>query len=877
MHYKSKEEVLKELSVDPRYGVGTDEIASRRARFGANVMESAKKKSLCLRVLVAFSEPMLLILCFALAITFGVNVGKYARTGDGDFTECVGIFIALVTSVTITVVMEGRSEKAFELLSAVSDRTVVKVRRGGEVTLVPQSEIVAGDVLILESGCKVAADGRVILSENLSADESALTGESKPRAKRADAVIRKDAPLAERINCVYGGTVITSGSGETVVTAVGNNAEIGKIAQELKIKNKVSSPLDEKLSRLGKAVTIIGGVSAAVVFIVSLIRLILAGNASFASVQEIFIESVVLIVAAVPEGLPTIVAISLSLNVLKLAKENALIKKLVVAETAGCVSVICSDKTGTLTQNKMVVEDFFGRDGKRTDKIPKVVRDNIIYNSTADAAREKGKLVWAGNPTERALLGKIFASPTEKLAAIRAAAEVAEREEFTSDRKYSSAKTRINGTFCTFYKGAFEKIAALCKEDGALSAARRETENCAENARRVIAFAHSEGENVVYDGFAAITDPVRPDVKTSVELCGKAGIAVKILTGDNAATAFAVARELGIAKTRAEVINAADAERMNDAALTSALKRVSVIARSTPLMKLRVVNLLKKAGEVVAVTGDGINDAPAIKQADIGIAMGSGSEIAKEAGDIVLLDDSFTTIVKAISFGRNVYCNFQRFIMFQLSVNFSAVMTVLACLFSGVKSPFNALQLLWLNIIMDGPPALTLGFEAPQKELMNDKPKRRSGNLVTKKTAARILAHSVYMAGIITAQTLFNFMRVPAAENATVVFTTFVFFQLFNAFNSRQVGYKSIFMGFFSNRLMLLAFGAVTALQVVITQFGGAAFGTAPLSPLSWAKVIAVSSTILFISEASKAAYRVYLRVSGKIAPPKLSALSAKR
>ena len=873
MHTKSRDEVLKQLSVDERYGLTAEEIAPRRAKWGANVLHRAKQKTLIMRVLEAFCEPMLLILCFALAITLGVNVGKFIRTGEGDFIECTGIFAAVVISVIITVVMENRSEKAFELLSSLSDKTLVRVRRDGEIKLVPQSETVVGDVVILSGGDRVVADGRVIKSENLSVDESTLTGESKPRRKRADVPVKEKAPLAERINMVYGGTLVSGGSGEMVVTAVGSDAEIGKIAGELRTKNRISSPLNEKLSRLGKGVTLLGGVSAAIVFAVSLIRLIASGGADFMSVQEIFIESVVLIVAAVPEGLPTIVAISLSLNVLKLARENALIKKLVVAETAGCVSVICSDKTGTLTCNRMEVSDLCSGRNFSAGRLPDIIRDNIIANTAAVAARVKGKPEWAGSPTECALLRLVYPAPTEKLVEDRAAFGVTDREEFTSEKKYSSAKTHKNGHFCVFYKGAFEKISAMCDfAEGQYAAAKNRVQSYASDAKRVIAFAHYDGERTVFDGFAALSDPVRKDVKQSVEQCKRAGIAVKILTGDNAETAFAVAKELGIAHGRDQVLNAADAERMTDAALTNALGRVTVIARSTPLMKLRAVNLLKSAGEVVAVTGDGINDAPAIKQADIGIAMGSGSEIAKEAGDIILLDDSFTTIVKAISFGRNVYSNFRRFIMFQLSVNLSAVAVVLACLFAGLKSPFNALQLLWLNIIMDGPPALTLGFEAEDCELMNEPPKKRSDNLVNRKTGARILLHSLYMAALVVCQTLFNFLRVPVKEGPTAVFTSFVLLQLFNAFNCRQVGAKSIFKGFFSNKPMLLAFGIVTAVQVAITQLGGAVFGTVPLSPLTWLKITALSSTILLVSEISKWAYRKYLKITGKTPYAKFSA-----
>ena len=864
MFTKSREEVLKELSVKKERGLSDGEVAARREKYGANVLRRSKQKTLIMRVLEAFSEPMLIILCFALAITLGVNIGKFIKTGDGDFIECIGIFIAVAISVTITVVMEGRSERAFELLNEIKDKSLVKVRRSGEVRLIPQGDAVVGDVVILEAGSKVVADGRLISSNRLCVDESMLTGESKPRDKRADITVAKSAPLSERINCVYGGTCVTSGSGEMVVTAVGEGAEIGKIANELQSGSRVSAPLSQKLARLGKLVTAVGGITAAAVFVISLIRLIATGRADFFSVQEIFIESVVLIVAAVPEGLPTIVAISLSLNVVKLARDNALIKKLVVAETAGCVSVICSDKTGTLTKNDMTVEALCSGELCGSNRMPRFIYENIAVNTTAQPL-SGGKGGYEGSPTECALLRYAFGKNASALVRERESFDVLDREEFSSDKKYMSTKTHKNGTFCTYYKGAFEKIAALCRlSEGRLNAVKVRIDGFSRNARRVIAFAHTEGDIVVFDGFAAIADPVRDDVKKAVSTCRQAGIAVKILTGDNAETAYAVAREIGVASARSQVLNAPDIEGMSDQKLARLLPSVSVIARSTPLIKLRIVKLLMQSGEVVAVTGDGINDAPAIKQADIGIAMGSGSEIAKEAGDIVLLDDSFSTIVKAIAFGRNVFNNFLRFIMFQLSVNFSAVLTVLAALICGLPAPFNALQLLWINVIMDGPPALTLGFEPADKRLMSEPPKKRSTGLISAKTAGRIILHSVYMAGVLTMQMVFNFLRVPDGERATVIFTTFVLFQLINAFNCRRIGTQSIFDGFFKNKAMLVAFGLVTVLQIVITQFGGRVFGTVPLCPLTWLKIAGTALSIVIISEASKLVYRLYRRVKGQ-------------
>ena len=568
-----------------------------------------------------------------------------------------------------------------------------------------------------------------------------------------------------------------------------------------------------------------------------------------------------LIVAAVPEGLPTIVALSLSVNVVRLARENVLIKKLVAAETVGCVSVICSDKTGTLTENKMTVEAIHSAPAL-TRCVSRVIEENIAVNTTADFMIDGDKRVIVGSPTEAALVRFLTKGNADVLVKMRGDIAVVEREEFTSEKKYMSTKTRKNGTFITYYKGAPEKIIELCRlgrEDA--DRIRKRMRQYAQLSRRLIAFAHGDDSAVCFDGFAALSDPVRGDVKALVKRCKNAGIKVKMLTGDNAETAFAIARECGIATSRREVVNAHDTERLSDEAMLKLLKGTSVIARSTPLVKLRAVRLLMQNGDVVAVTGDGINDAPAIKQADIGIAMGSGSEIAKEAGDIVLLDDSFSVIVKAIEFGRNVFVNFQRFIMFQLSVNFTAVLTVLCSLFIGLKSPFTALQLLWINIIMDGPPALTLGFEAPSPRLMTDPPKRRSDNLVSKKMLARIIIQSLYMTAVTVLQATFDFLGAGHGKVASSVFTLFVLMQMFNAFNCRVVGSDSIFPTFFKNRRMLVAFGAVMLLQVIITQLGNKLFGTAPLSLLVWLKMVAVSSTVLFVSELCKLVYRCLVTI----------------
>ena len=856
----SVENVFKAYSVNPSKGLSPLSVLKMRERYGANEMSAKKPKSFIKRLIEALSEPTLLILEFAWVVTLGVNVGKYLKTGSGDFLECVGILIAVVLSASLTLIMEGKSQKAFEMLGKVYDKISVKVIRNGEVCLVSKEDVVCGDVVILESGDKVIADGRIIESNNLKIDESMLTGESERVEKFADKVYSESTSLADRRNMAYSGTFVGSGSGKMIVTAVGDLAELGKIASNLENKSVANAPLNQKLNRLGKLVTLIGAIASTAVFLLSVFRLAILNNVNFFTVQDAFLEAVVLIVAAVPEGLPSTAAISLTLNVVKLAKSNALIRKLVAAETAGCISVICSDKTGTLTQNSMTVEKIvpYTKNGEFQ------ILNNSMVNSSAQISSDKNGIKVFGSATEGALL-KYSLKQGCDYKKYRENQLIGRVLNFDSSKKFMA--TELSRDKIVFLKGAPEVII----KGSSLSIEKQKTilkeiEKYQSKGKRVLAFStvydfwdgKSAGAgNAEFNGYAIISDPIRKGVKESVKGCFEAGIDVIMMTGDNVSTATSIAYELNLVKNESQIFHANEIEKMSDQELKQRIKDVKVVARSTPSTKLRIVEALKNRGEVVAVTGDGVNDAPAIQRADVGIVMGSGSEITKEAGDVILLDDSFSTIVKAISFGRNIYRNFQRFITFQLTVNVSAMIVVIVSLILGLKNPFSSVQLLWIDIIMDGPPALTLAMESDKGKFMRAKPVKRDEGILTKSMIFRIALQGAFTSAVILLEYLYDFMGVGLQNIPTVVFCIFVMFQLFNAFNCRKIGRESIFNGLSDNKPMLYVFGATFLFQIVITQLLCGFFATVPLSFLTWLKIIGVSLSTVIFSEIYKLFYRI--------------------
>jgi len=872
---EDKSKLVCKLNTDERSGLTNDQATKNREKYGENTLTKEKPESLLKRIAGASSEPMILMLIMAGVIALIVNVIRASTGSEADFLECIGIFAAIFLSVLITVVMEGKSAKAFEALSKISHDTIVNVLRNGDTQMLRQKEIVVGDIVILSTGDKIPADGRLLQSTRLTADESALTGESLPAKKDADAVFSDEKiPLAERANMLYSGNFITGGHGKMVVTAVGDSTEFGKIATELTKTERTSTPLQEKLERLGTSITILGVIAAAIVFISELISFALAGTLVLEDVLDAFVTSIVLIVAAVPEGLPTIVAVSLSINIIKLSQQNALVKKMIASETVGCINVICSDKTGTLTENKMAVSVFYDETWKENpaELSSDWLIHNICLNTTADLSRDG---TFIGNPTECAMLNFYENSDVRKK---RDKSYKNERDDheilhafpFSSELKHMTTISKVDGKLISYVKGSPECVFKMCS---LTNKKRKEIEHfitiTQKKAMRVIAFAHKELEqmrdyedenhhndmetDMIFDGFVAISDPLRADVYQAVANCRNAGVDLKILTGDNIITATAIAKELHILEGKRIAVEANEIADLSDSELLDMLPQISVIARSTPSIKMRIVQLLKSQGDVVAVTGDGINDAPALKNADVGIAMGiSGTEVSKEASDIVLLDDSFSTIAKAVAWGRGIYENFKRFIQFQLTVNVSSVIVVFTSILLGLKAPFTALQLLWINIIMDGPPALTLGLEPIYDDLMSRSPTKRSDNIISRTMLIKIGLTGLYISTIFLCQYLLNFLRAGDEEMTTVLFTLFALFQLFNAFNCRELYTTSIFKNLLKNKIMLVVISITFVLQILIIQFAGAFFGTVALEFGMWMKIFALTFSVILVSELVK-------------------------
>lgn len=873
----SREELLAKTGTDSEKGLNPEQVEKSHSTYGTNSFVRQSHESLAKRIWDASTEPMLVMLIFAAIITLAVNITRYFTGGEYNFLECVGIFAAIALSVVITIITEGKSAKAFEALNKINEDTLIKVIRNGEPQLITQKEIVVGDIIMIETGDKIVADGRLFSSNDLSVDESALTGESLPVKKDAEFVCQKSTPVAERANMLYSGCFVSAGNGQMLVTGVGNDTEFGKIAQELSSIEKTTTPLQEKLDKLGKQITVLGASAAAIVFAIEVLQFVMNGQLNLDTVSDAFITSIVLIVAAVPEGLPTIVAVSLALNIIKMSKENALVKKMIACETIGCVNIICSDKTGTLTENRMTVQKIY-TGGELID--PEQLKDemllkNYCINSNANISEEDGSWSFIGNPTEGSLLAAAAKAGVD-YQELRHAADIVRVFPFSSQNKDMSTIVRENGKEILYVKGNPEKIISLCT---GISEEEKEKnfhlmEEFQNKAGRLLAFAHKELEGqyndeeqdeveqgLIYDGFVVISDPLSQDVYESIRNCRSAGIEVKMLTGDNIRTARAIANELHMLDDDHIAVEAADIEKLTDEELKEALKKIQVIARSTPLVKMRVVKLLKEQGNVVAVTGDGINDAPAIKHADVGIAMGiAGTDVTKEASDMVLLDDSFSTIIKAVQWGRGIYENFKRFIQFQLTVNVSSVVVVICSILAGFSAPFTALELLWINIIMDGPPALTLGLEPIRPDLLKHKPTRRNENIISKKMLLRIFVNGIFISVIFMLQHFKNFLGAAPEEEATVLFTLFVLFQLFNAFNCRELDDTPMFKNLLKNKLMLGVFLLVLILQGIITQFGAAVFETVPLSVAMWGKMLLTAFTVIILNEGIKAVKRLFVR-----------------
>lgn len=902
---ESKEDVLKELSVNRDRGLSSDDVKSRRDKYGLNEFTPMEEGSFWDDLKDALSEPMIVILIIAAIISAVI----------GEFHDAIGIVCAIAIGIAIGMITEGRSKKAAEALSKLTENIEVKVLRDGEVELVSKSELVPGDIVFIETGDMIPADGRLIKSINLKVREDMLTGESDDVSKKCDAIIgmekveTKDGikelePIpAKQINMVFGGTLVAYGTGMMVVTSIGDNTQMGDIAKHLS-GDEEDTPLQIKLGNLGGMIAKISSAIAGLLFIFMVVKMVLNGLkvdtsnvfAFLDSIDEVktaFTVCVALIVAAVPEGLPTMINMTLAITMQKMAKINALVTKKEACETIGSVSVICSDKTGTLTQNRMTVEVAY-IDGRYVeDKIESnsYFLENCTINSTADIEINEDETKYLGSATECALLLRNKDVDYRKM---RNEAIIIAQNQFSSNLKRMSTIITENNKYVLLTKGAPEIVLELCKyvqePDGIKELTKERKEKILseiaklqEKSMRALGFAYKEmslydesqeaavaleeeeisiekcEESLVFGGFVGIRDPLRPDVKEAVDTAHHAGVSVKMLTGDNINTARAIGEDLGLLKNNMRAVEASYIDTLTDEELREEIKTISIVARSKPDSKMRIVQALQADGEVVAVTGDGINDAPALSKADVGIAMGiSGTEVSKNAADIILTDDSFSTIVSGIKWGRGIYDNFQRFVQFQLTVNIIAFLVAIISQVVGQEMPFTTIQLLWVNIIMDGPPALALGLEPVRKHVLDRKPVNRNASIITKSMIFTIIGNALYITLILMLQSSTNILNVPEAKGETVMFGIFAFSALFNAFNCREFNFDSIIPNLTKNKLALQIIGITAVAQIFFTQVFRDFFNAVPLSVMEWIKIIALSFTVIIVDEVVKFVFRLF-------------------
>ena len=909
---ETKESVLKELDVDKNKGLSNDEVKERREKYGLNEFTPREEGSFWDDLKDALSEPMIVILIVAAIISAVI----------GEFHDAIGIVCAIAIGIAIGMITEGRSKKAAEALSKLTENIEVKVLRNSQVEQVSKSELVPGDIVFIETGDMIPADGRLIKSINLKVREDMLTGESDDVSKKCDVTIgmekveTKDGvkelePIpAKQINMVFGGTLVAYGTGMMVVTSIGDDTQMGDIAKNLSEEDE-ETPLQIKLGHLGGLIAKVSSAIAGLLFIFMVVRMVMNGlkidtSGVFAfldSIDEVktaFTVCVALIVAAVPEGLPTMINMTLAITMQKMAKINALVTKKEACETIGSVSVICSDKTGTLTQNRMTVEVAY-IDGRyvEDDNINSnsYFLENCTVNSTADIEVHDDETKYLGSATECALLLRNKDTDYRKL---RNDAIIIAQNQFSSNLKRMSTIIAQNHKYVLLTKGAPEVILELCKfveePDGVkeLTQDRKEKilseiAKLQEKSMRALGFAYKEmpiyeeskeaaialededisiercEESLVFGGFVGIRDPLRPDVAESVKTANHAGVAVKMLTGDNINTARAIGEDLGLLKNNMRAVEASYIDTLTDEELKEEIKTISIVARSKPDSKMRIVQALQANGEVVAVTGDGINDAPALAKADVGIAMGiSGTEVSKNAADIILTDDSFSTIVSGIKWGRGIYDNFQRFVQFQLTVNIIAFLVAIISQVLGQEMPFTTIQLLWVNIIMDGPPALALGLEPVRNHVLDRKPVNRNASIITKSMIFTIVGNAFYITLILMLQSSFNILNVTPEQNETVMFCIFAFSALFNAFNCREFNFDSIIPNLTKNKLAIEIILVTGIAQIIFTQVFRDFFNAVPLSITIWLKVLALAFTVIVVDEVIKFIGRLFKKEDKK-------------
>ncbi|EIJ32985.1 cation-translocating P-type ATPase [Thiothrix nivea] len=844
-------------------GLQPAEVQERLAHFGENRLPEAKPRPLWLKFLDQFRNVLVVVLLLAAALAWMV----------GDLKDTVVILAVVVFNAALGFYQEYRAEQT---LVALKDMLAAqaRVRRAGEVQEIDASQLVPGDIVLLDAGDRVPADGRLLSAHALEADESALTGESLPAGKMLDPLDRVDLPLGDRSNMLYMNTVITRGRAELLVTATGTATEIGNLAGMIASAPETETPLQKQLDTLGMKLALIAGAVVTLIFVLNYMRGI--------EWMQAAMTAVALAVAAIPEGLPAVVTVTLAIGMWHMANNKAIVKKLAAVETLGSTSVICSDKTGTLTLNQMTARagwfagqrfsvsgEGYQAEGEiqgleeETADLRLLLLPLVLCNGSQ--VRD-GVLI--GDPTEGALwvlAQKGGIDPEHERQVLPRVAEI----PFDSAHKFMATFHQAGEVVEMFIKGAPDVLLAHSLLDaGERDRIAEENTHLANQALRVLAVARREIPASQFDlagdlmawaggwtfvGLAGLMDPPRAEARQAIADCRDAGIQVKMITGDHPLTAAAIGHELGL---QGGVLSGAELDALDEVGLAQRIGEVGVFARVSPEHKVRIVQALRAQGQVTAMTGDGVNDAPALKAADIGVAMGiTGTAVTREAATLILTDDNFATIVKAVKAGRVVYENIVKFVRFQLSTNIGAVLTVLAATLAGMPTPFTAIQLLWINIIMDGPPAMTLGVEPARHGIMHDRPRHLEAQILSLARLGRLLLYGVTM----MVGTLFMFRH--GLENhsetyaLTLAFTTFVLFQFFNAFNARAE-YESVFnANFFRNGKLWLALGAVLALQAMAVHWPPAQslFNTTDLRWEDWVMSALIAASVLVLDEARKA------------------------
>ncbi len=863
----SKDTVLKELNTNETHGLTRDTVSKLREEFGENKLKEKKKKTNLERFIEQFKDAMILILIAAAIVSFVVAC---IEQNPREFFEPLLILLIVILNAIMGVMQESKAEKALDALKNMS-APHARVIRDGQEEIIDASELVPGDIIKLEAGDFIPADARLLHSVSLKSEESALTGESVPSEKDADREVKENAPLGDRSNMVFSGCSITYGTATAVVTAIGMDTQMGKIANLLDSETSTQTPLQAKLAKLGKYLGILALLACAVIFVVGLLNGI--------PLIEIFMTSVSLAVSAIPEGLPAIVTIVLSIGVQRMVKRNALIRRLPAVETLGSASVICSDKTGTLTQNRMtLVKAYCDGDVSECglEEPAQNIKELLKYATLCcdgSIVVENDNVKHIGDPTETAI---VFASHKLGYTKDDLASQYPRIAEipFDSDRKLMTTVNVIGGKNIVIVKGAFDVMAERCIS-GDIAKAKEVTEKMSRDALRVLAVGCKEIDtisdsptpeelenNLVFMGLVGMIDPPRPEAKVAVATCRRAGIKPVMITGDHVVTASAIARELGILNDGDMAITGTELDEMSDTELDEVIEKISVYARVSPENKIRIVKAWQKKGQVVAMTGDGVNDAPALKAADIGCAMGiTGTDVAKGAADMTLTDDNFATIVDAVHEGRGIYANIRKVIGFLLGTNIGEVIAVFAAMLLWHKTPFLSMQLLWINLVTDSLPAIALGMEAVESDVMDRKPKPKNEGIFAHGLGVRVVLQGLMFAILsLIAFRLGENVTGELSGGQTMAFMVLALSQTIQAFNMRSD--RSLFKtGFFTNKTLngAVLISVILMLLVLFTPVG-IAFGLIRLPLYLYLVALGLILVPMVVMELSKAIHSVVFK-----------------